>query len=603
MAEATVGVICVAVGINLVLIPENIVWTTPFFLVPLLLSTMFLTNRATRVLYGLILVFLLLLNPRVPEGYKIPYALSSLGYLLTGIVVLFQAWYRASYEAFRLGQLMESENRYRTLLSEAYLGILVVQENIIQEVSEPLSERLGYAHEALLGVEISNVMSRLVLQDGVQNSGYEYVRDDEQVIHFEYVATTDTYRGRPATILAMRDISERKRTEEALAQAQRIDSLGLMAGGIAHDFNNLLTGIKGQATIAKMKLPEDEPAQKHLVKLLASTERAADLTRQLLAYAGKGNFETRVFDFNKFTYDIVSLLRSNLPTHVRLRRDLVDRPLPIKADPGQLQQILLNLVINASEAIGDQEGTISVDTRVVNLLSQDFKSIRMWGGERLAAGEYIQCTVTDDGCGMDAATMKRIFDPFYTTKKSGTGLGLAATKGALKAHGGDLQLYSTVGKGTRFVIWLPLSTETTPDRVERDDSAENITPESTTILVIDDEKNVRDTLKEMLQIAGYRVLTAENGHDGLNLYKAQKHDIDLIMLDMQMPEMNGETTYYRLQAIDPAVRVLICSGYSDLSAVSRLTVDNQLAFIAKPFEFNNLKLSVQNALRKTLVAA
>ncbi|MGB1249494.1 MAG: ATP-binding protein [Candidatus Promineifilaceae bacterium] len=596
VAEITILFNTIIISFSVYLAPEVSFLVVPMLLIPLLLCTMFLSYRATIAVYVVSVLALLTLTQTYIDENLGHYVLTVTAYILVGVVVLLQSWYRLSYEAFRLQEFEASELRYRTLLSEAYDGILIVQKQKIRSIESKLARKLGYKEGELIGRSIVNILPDFNRRQIDDEQAFMAIGRNEETYHFEYIMVQDTSEQKYSTVIALRDVTEQRKTEEALAHAQRLDGLGILAGGIAHDFNNLLTGIKGQATIAQMKLPDDSPVQKSLVKLLASTERASDLTQQLLAYAGKGHFETKTLNFNEFASGLLKLLRSNLPTHIQMNTQLARQPLLITADPRQLQQILLNLVINGAQAIGDEKGRIEISTTFEHVLPQKAHQPLMWDQSSLPMGDYVRCTVTDSGCGMNAETLKRLFDPFFTTKETGTGLGLSATMGALKAHAGNLQVFSAVGEGTTFVIWLPLTIEELSAVRSRPPTIAHSTNNTLqTVLVIEDEQVVRDTICEMLGLAGYHVYSAENGHLGLECYEIHQDDIDLVLLDMQMPKMNGETTYYHLTAINPDVQVILMSGYSDLSTISRLTNERHLTIITKPFEHSTLLRTVEKA--------
>ncbi|MEM9776469.1 MAG: ATP-binding protein [Chloroflexota bacterium] len=446
--------------LGLYMAPSEAVFVVTFMLVALLLSTMFLSLRATFGVYMITMVVLFIIQQQAQDENSDAFVVASAVYLFGGMVLLLQAWFQRSYEDFRVSELEKSELRYRTLLSEAYDGIITVYQNRVETIEPKLAKLLGFPAEKIVGKPISTILSEFEI-DRIEPVG-ETVglgHNDEQ-INFEYVMVEDHAGESNMLAIALRDVTEQRKTAEALAHAQRVDSMGMLASGIAHDFNNMLTGIKAHAYVAQMKLPQDSAAQKSLGKLVLTVDRASDLTRQLLAYAGKGSFEIKQFDFNQFAADFLKLLGSNLPPKVELNVSLTEQPLPVTGDTRQIQQVLLNLVVNAAQAIGEEAaGEIHVDTACVRVPSDMSQPPTMWDRSILPPGDYVRCRVSDTGRGMDEATMKRVFEPFYTTKESGTGLGLAATMSALTAHEGNLQLFSTVGEGTEFVIWLPLTAE------------------------------------------------------------------------------------------------------------------------------------------------
>ncbi|MEM7802256.1 MAG: ATP-binding protein [Chloroflexota bacterium] len=428
-------------------------------LVGLLLCTMFLSLRATFGVYIATALALTLIQQVAQVEARGVFITASAVYLFGGIVLLLQSWYQRSYEEFRVSELEKSELRYRTLLSEAYDGIITVRQNQVETIETPLADQFGLSADSIIGQPITRILSGFDIGKAEPVGEAVGLGQNDDPINFEYVMVQD-HAGEANTLtIALRDVTEHRKTAEVLAHAQRVDSLGMLASGIAHDFNNMLTGIKAQAYIVKMKTPEDSAAQDALGKLVATADRASDLTRQLLAYAGKDTFEIKQVDFNQFAREFLKLLDSNLPMQIQLKLSLSEGVLPITGDTRQIQQVLLNLVVNGAQAIGEEPGEITVNTARVRVPSDMSQPPVMWDNRMLPAGEYVRCSVRDTGCGMDKETMGRVFKPFFTTKESGTGLGLASIMSALTAHEGNLQLFSTVGEGTEFVIWLPLTSE------------------------------------------------------------------------------------------------------------------------------------------------
>lgn len=403
-------------------------------------------------------------------------------------------------------------------------------------------------------------------------------------------------QGRITGIVATsRTVTERNRAQEALHHAQKLESLGILAGGVAHDFNNLLVAMLGQTSLALARMPADSPARTHVEKAMRAAERASHLTRQLLAYSGRGQFESQFINLNQVIEDNFHLLQVAVSKHIKLETRL-NRALPAtEGDPGQLQQIVMNLIINAAEAIGQQRGTITVSTDVITVTGED---VAYWQltNQPLHPGDYVLLKVEDDGQGMDEETLSRIFDPFFTTKFTGRGLGLAAVLGIVRGHRGGLRVSSRHGAGTVFELLFPVRAE----RGQKPDTVEPAAGEAAhlatqTFLIVDDEEPVREALKDFLEMEGAAVFTAANGREGINLYMQHGAEIDLVILDLSMPELSGAETFNRLCQMDPEVRVLLSSGYSEEDARSQLRrSDNLIGFIQKPFEWNTLlaKISV-----------
>jgi len=414
----------------------------------------------------------------------------------------------------------------------------------------------------------------------------------------DYIMKSNLARLCPAIERELKDAAvrrERRLAGEALQQAQKMESLGLMAGGVAHDFNNLLVAIMGQCAIALKKLPEESKAAGHLHKVLHAAEKAADLTRQMLAYAGGGEVDLQSIDLSQLMSDSAALLDAVLPGHVSLELELT-RPVPhIVADPNQIQQILLNLALNGAEAIGNKAGTLILRT---GLQEEPPVPERAWiqALEIDWTQHHVFLEVQDSGSGMTRENAVRIFDPFFTTKGTGRGLGLAAVLGIVRGHRGGLLVKSRPGRGTTFRVLFP------PDRArlpESDNEPGETESAPKTVLVIDDEQMVLDAVTEILSLQGIEVIPAGSGEEGLRLFGERKTAVDLVLLDLTMPEMSGEETLLRMRQIDPGARVLITSGFGPAEAKSRLKGNQTLGFLQKPFGSTTLVDAVDRALHST----
>jgi PAS domain S-box-containing protein len=371
-----------------------------------------------------------------------------------------------------------------------------------------------------------------------------------------------------------REISDRKQLEEQLRQTQKLESLGVLAGGLAHDFNNLLTGIVGNASLAKSGLNEDEPARAHLTSVLAASERAALLIRQMLAYAGKGSVAISQVDLSHQVSDIISLIGSSMAANVRLDLQLADNLPPVEADRAQLQQVIMNLAINAAEAIGADPGTLRIATYARETESES----------------QVVLEVGDTGCGMDDTTRARIFDPFYTTKFTGRGLGLSAVIGIIRAHHGFISVESALGRGATFTVVLPA-----------------VVPNAAAdlrgyghVLVTGKEEVMRDLTRFTLERRGYTVETVAGSVGALELINTRNKHFDAILLDLDEPE--PEQTIQRLQALRPGLPVLVCSTLTDSEASGRFSRYGIKAFLQKPYTAAVLARKMKQALRRDMVA-
>jgi two-component system, cell cycle sensor histidine kinase and response regulator CckA len=385
---------------------------------------------------------------------------------------------------------------------------------------------------------------------------------------------------------------ERSRMETKLRETQKLESLGVLAGGIAHDFNNLLTGIVGNASMARLDCGPGSPLLPYFVQIERSSLHAADLCKQLLAYAGKGRLVVEKVDLAQTVRDTTHLIQSSLNPHIRLSFDLLPVP-PVEADAVQLRQVIMNLVINASEAIGSEHGTIHLGTRPI---TADREYLDQTVGDRdLPPGDYVVLQITDTGAGMDAETKALIFDPFFTTKFTGRGLGLAAVQGIIRAHKGAIKVYSERGKGTTFKILLPAVRGEASPPTDAPESVMKATG-SGTVLVIDDDTGVRKTAAKILERAGYSAIEATNGAQGVELFRADKDFIRAVLLDLTMPGMDGEETFRQLRQIKPDVRVILMSGFNEQEAVQRFVGRGLAGFAQKPFSSDILLRRVQSIL-------
>jgi len=375
-------------------------------------------------------------------------------------------------------------------------------------------------------------------------------------------------------------VREREKMERKLLEVQKLESLGVLAGGIAHDFNNLLTSILGNASLVRLALGEASPVLGNLGQIEQASQTAASLCQQLLAYAGRGRLDTAPVDLGLLVRETADLLRVSVGNQARLQFNLAPELPAIVADPVQIRQVLLNLVLNAAESIGHREGLVDVATRRQTLAAPPP------GGpnpeEELPAGEYVCLEVSDNGPGFDAATQARVFDPFFSTKGAGRGLGLAAARGIMRSHGGTLRLTSQPGHGARFTLFFAVPTSPAaaaepgapPARTWRG---------SGTVLVVDDEEAVRATAAQMIAYFGFAVRQAGSGQEAVDLVRAGKNPFDLVLLDLTMPGMDGYETFTALRQLRPAQRIVVFSGYSAQDARRRFAGQKLDGFLQKPF--------------------
>ncbi len=386
---------------------------------------------------------------------------------------------------------------------------------------------------------------------------------------------------------------ERDRLQAQLLHVQKLESLGMLAGGIAHDFNNLLTAILGNASLAEMQLSPGHPAARSVASMVTAARRASDLTRQLLAFSGRGHFRVESTDINERLRELAILLEATVPKKVSLRLEAAGALPPVECDVSQLNQVLMNLVINGAEAIGDEGGTVVIRTASVNLEVADLAARASAGG--VSPGTFAVVEVSDTGRGMDPDTVSRIFDPFFTTKPTGHGLGLAAVQGIVRGHRGFITVYSEVGRGTTFKVFLP--TVPAPDDPGKPGRVASGQP-GRTVLVVDDEPAVREFARAALEHGGYRVVEAVDGVAAVETFRALAADIDVVLLDLTMPRMNGEEALREIRRLRPTTPVVLSSGYNEVEATRRLVGRGRIEFIQKPYSVAELLKLLSTVLEK-----
>ncbi|MGZ8473645.1 MAG: hybrid sensor histidine kinase/response regulator [Candidatus Deferrimicrobiaceae bacterium] len=397
------------------------------------------------------------------------------------------------------------------------------------------------------------------------------------------------------------DITEQKRAEEEkrglemkVLQAQKMESLGVLAGGIAHDFNNILMAVLGHAELALDELSPMSPARGSLAEITTAARRAADLCRQMLAYAGKSSFALERVGLRELVEEMAHLLKTAISKKAILNLNLERGLPPIQADPSQIRQVVMNLMINASEAIGERSGVITVSVGATRCDEEYLRKTEL--RDDLAPGLYVHLEVTDTGSGMEAETRARIFDPFFSTKFTGRGLGLAAVLGIVRAHKGALKVYSELGKGTTFKILFPAMEETGKE-ARTDDSSPLADWRGTgTILLVDDEESLIALGARMLEHLGFTVLTAADGLQAVDVYRERGKEIDLVLMDLTMPHMDGAEAFGELRRLNPDVRVVLASGYSHEDVASRFAGKGLSGVLQKPYTL----LKMREALARLL---
>jgi signal transduction histidine kinase/CheY-like chemotaxis protein len=388
--------------------------------------------------------------------------------------------------------------------------------------------------------------------------------------------------------------SERRALEAKVQHAQKLESLGVLAGGIAHDFNNLLVGILGNASLALMDLPGDSPLREIISDIETTALRAADLTKQMLAYSGKGRFLVHPVDLNSLVREMAQLLNTVISKRAALRFDFAPDLPAVEADGTQLRQIVMNLITNASDAIGGEDGVITLRTGLVHASREFLKS--GYVDDELPEGSYAFIEVEDSGCGMDAETQSRMFDPFFSTKFTGRGLGLAATLGIVRGHRGTIKVRSEPQYGTTFTILLPCARPDTGSSHDSVPARRGQFRGSGAVLVVDDDETVRSVARQMLERSGFTVLTARDGCEGVAAFEACRDEIALVLLDLTMPTLGGEEAFRAMRQMRPDVRVVLMSGFSSHELASRYDSEGMAGYVEKPFRVEELQACLTSIL-------
>ncbi len=518
-------------------------------------------------------------------------------------------------------ELEQSRNQFALLFQQAPVGYLVLNEGgLIHEVNETFCRMVGKDRKQLIGSPFSQCLEeddravflaryRAFFKSPVEKNLEAFIlrkRGAAFYAHMEGALVGAALgRRRPDAplmlLLAVTDITERKwaedkrlQLERQMQQTQKLESLGVLAGGIAHDFNNLLAIILGNASLALDELPPISSVRDSLRVIETTSLRAADLCRQMLAYSGKCLFVNETIHLRALIEEMVSLFKASISKKAVLNLNLGERLPPLRGDPSQIGQVIMNLVINASEAVGDRNGVITISTGVSNCSRQNLRGIYL--DENWTEGCYVWLEVADSGCGMDPETQQRIFEPFFTTKFTGRGLGLSAVLGIVRGHKGMLKMESQPGKGATFTVFFPASTDESTAVGKGGGAPAETWKDAGTVLLVDDEESVRTMGKRMLKRLGFEVLTAVDGHEALDIYRAQREAIKLVLLDLAMPCMDGEETLDALRRIDPEARVVMSSGYAESEIASRFAGKRMSGFLQKPYALYELAQCLHGAL-------
>uniref|UniRef100_C6E9A8 histidine kinase n=1 Tax=Geobacter sp. (strain M21) TaxID=443144 RepID=C6E9A8_GEOSM len=513
--------------------------------------------------------------------------------------------------------LRENESKLQIIFDVIQAGVIQVDAaRTVIYANQRMAEMFGMPMEELIGSDycshVSSEQRRLavtsfamLLSGELESAHYErhYQRKDGSVFWGyltgrRLVSSDAKQAALVATITDMTDLKsaeeKRHRSEQQMLHVQKLESLGVLAGGIAHDFNNILLAIMGNTSLALQRVGEGSPLEQHLLQIEKASEKAADLARQMLAYSGKGRFVLEALDLNRLVREMTSMLEVSLSKKAVLRFHLAEELPGIVADPTQIRQIIMNLAINASEAIGEKSGEITIATGT--LFCDSHYLADNWLDEHLPEGRYVYLEVTDNGCGMNKETVDRIFEPFFTTKFTGRGLGMAAILGIVRGHKGVIKIYSEPGRGSSFKILLP-ATETAvlpPTAVHMAEGWRG----AGTVLLVDDEESVRDVASAMLHELGFEVISAADGREALELYRRHGEGIALVLMDLNMPNLSGEEAFHELRKMDAKVRVVLSSGFSEQEVTRKFLGKGLEGFVQKPYTLAALRAVLSQALSK-----
>jgi PAS domain S-box-containing protein len=514
-------------------------------------------------------------------------------------------------------RLAKSEDRFISIFNNISDSIFIhdAVSGAIVDANESVFGMFGYRREEAIMLDVNEISlgaspySRVEALQWIRHAAVASIpvvfewrckRKDGSLFLAECSMRKTCIGGDDFVIVAVRDITERKQAEEQrykleqqMLHVQKLESLGVLAGGIAHDFNNILLSITGNASLALMRLGLESPVVHHLQEIEKAADRAADLARQMLAYSGKGRFVLEALNLNLIVEEMATMLQVSISKKALLRQNLTSQLPSIVADATQIRQIVMNLAINASEAIGENNGVISISTGCMDCDQHYLRET--WFDQNLEEGMYVYLEVSDTGCGMSRETMEKIFDPFFTTKFSGRGLGMAAILGIVRGHRGAIKVYSEPGRGSTFKILLPASGR--PAELCRGPQNDRAWQGQGTVLLVDDEDAIRAIGTEMLKELGFHVITASDGRVAVELFQREQDRIDLVVLDLTMPHMNGEDAFRELRRIKPTVKVIISSGYNEQEVTQKFIGKGLAGFIQKPYKMSTLTDVIRTILQ------
>ncbi len=518
-----------------------------------------------------------------------------------------------SREKEAIKKLKESEEKFRKLAENPLAGMTIIGKNgKFLYVNKRLADMFGYTQEELIGkkkpLDLTSEESKNVVKKHIEDrlsgevNSIEYLfkglRKDGKTIDVRAFGSVFEFKGERAIAAILIDETEKieaekrkKELEAQLFQAQKMEAIGLLASGIAHDFNNILGGILGYASYIKNLYKDDEKLISKIELIEKAAIKASDLTNKLLGFARKGKYTETIIDIGKAVKNVITILKRTIPRRIKVETYLPEKTLFIKGDENQIEQVVLNLATNAIDAMKDK-GVLKIKVNEISV-EENFVSTHLEAKE----GSYVCITVEDTGEGIPEQIKDRIFEPFFTTKPpgKGTGLGLAMVYGIVKNHGGFISLYSEVGKGTTFKVYLPSYEEKVEEVQPYSQESLELIGQKRKILVVDDEEIIRDMLKDVLEALDFKVIIAKNGKEAIEKYN---EEIDLVLIDMNMPEMGGKETFYALKGKYPNVKAIVCTGYSIDYNTRELLKNGAKGFLHKPFNMEELKRKIKEVLEE-----
>jgi two-component system, cell cycle sensor histidine kinase and response regulator CckA len=495
-----------------------------------------------------------------------------------------------------------TEERYQRLFEDSIDGIYsVLRDGTLTDANPSFCELFGYTREEMIGKDIRELYldpaDRPKFQMEIEEKGfvkdYEIRFQKKDGTRVDCLLSSSVFLGKEGEVIGyqgiLRDLTLRKGLRKQLLQAQKMEAVGTLAGGIAHDFNNLLQVILGYSDMLLINKSATSPDWRGLTAIQAAARDGRELVNRMLTFSRQLEPDTRCIDINDQIMQTKKMLVRTVPRIIDIRLNLAP-VMPVNADSTQMEQVLMNLVVNARDAM-PEGGVLTIETTNV-VIGKRYSQLHFG----LESGQYVLITVTDTGHGMDKETQQHIFEPFFTTKKvgEGTGLGLAMVYGIIKNHGGQIICYSEPGTGTTFKIYLPAVAQ----ELEQDVSATQQFPifGDETLLLVEDDSRIRELAEEMLELAGYRVLTAGNGREALVVYRNHSDKIDLILLDLMMPEMGGKQCLEELLKINPKVKVIIASGYSVNGLAEDPGLQGAVGFLSKPYDLKAVLKIIRSQL-------